>query len=150
MAHKRKQIRESVVALLKADSALTALVPVAQIYESRVETIWKTKIPAVAVYTRNETSDDFNQYDRILDRTLELAVEIVVDGTPDAANIDDQLDAIAEAIENILLNSSNLVNSNIWQDIAYSGFEATFLGEGSKQVGAGRMEFEIKYLTEFN
>lgn len=150
MAHKRKQIREAIVALLKADAPLTALVGASQIYESRVETIWKTSLPAIAVYTRNETSEDFSQYDRILDRTLELAIEIVVDGTSDAANIDDQLDDISEAIENILLNSANLVNSDKWQDIAYTGFEATFLGEGAKQVGAGRMEFEIKYTTEFN
>ena len=147
MSLKRKSIREAVVSLLQADATLTALVPSAQIYESRVETIWNTKLPAIAVYTKNESVEGFSQYDRIVNRTLELAIEIVVDGT---ANLDDDLDEISDAIENILLDSANLVQSNKWQRIGMLGFETTFAQEGSKQIGAGRMEFEIEYQTLFN
>lgn len=147
MGLKRKQIREAVVSLLQADSTLTALVPSSRIYESRVETIWNSKLPAVAVYTKNETSEDFSQFSRIVNRSVELAIEIIVDGTQD---IDDDLDEISDAIEQILLDSATLVNSELWQDIQMKGFETTFASEGSKQIGAGRMEFEIQYQSLFN
>jgi hypothetical protein len=147
MGLKRKLVREAVVNLLKADSTLIALVPAAQIFESRVETVWRSELPVIAVYTKNESADDFNQYDRVMNRTLELAVEIVVEGTQD---LDDDLDEIADAVENVLLHSQNLVNSGLWQSISMNGFQTAYSGESGKAVGAGRMEFEIEYQTIFD
>lgn len=142
MAHKRKLIREEIVALLKSG---LSLVSSGNVYESRVEPIFESsRIPAVAVYTREETAQSFDSPGRIYHRTLSLAVEILVQGNSDS---DDSIDAISEEIEAVLNASENFRSEN-YHAIEYTGTEVAFIAEGRVPKAAARLNYNIEYETE--
>lgn len=142
MAHKRKLIREQIVALLKSG---VSLVSNDNVYESRVEPIFESsRIPAIAVYTREETATPFDSPGRIYHRTLSLAVEVLVQGNSDS---DDSIDAICEEIEAVLNSSENFQSGNYYS-IEYTGTDVAFIAEGRVPKAAARLNYNIEYETE--
>lgn len=142
MAHKRKLIREEIVAALK--NGLT-LVASGSIYESRVEPIFDhSTLPAIAVYTREETAQSLNDHHKLYSRQLSLAVEILVRANE---NTDDDIDAISEEIEAVL-NSVQYERSNNYQAIEYTGTDVAFIAEGRVPKAAARLTYQIEYETQ--
>lgn len=93
MAHQRQIIREAVKAQLLGKTAAGA-----RVYETRLLPFRQLELPAIAVYTLEESVDPASKSTapRELTRTLQLAIEAVVKA---ATNVDDALDAIALEIE---------------------------------------------------
>jgi hypothetical protein len=101
-------------------------------------------LPAIAVYTKSESSEAFNDHHRIYQRDLEIAVEILVQGNNDT---DDAIDDICEEIE-AALNSTRHERSSNYQSIELTQTEVAFLAEGSRPKAAARLTFLIKYETQ--
>jgi hypothetical protein len=142
MAHPRKLIREEIVSILKSEVPSVADT---SIFESRIEPIFDRAIlPAIAVYTKSESSEAFNDHHRIYQRDLEIAVEILVQGNNDT---DDAIDDICEEIE-AALNSTRHERSSNYQSIELTQTEVAFLAEGSRPKAAARLTFLIKYETQ--
>ena len=142
MAHKRKLIREEICTILRNE---LTLVSSSNVYESRVEPIFESsKIPAIAVYTRSETAESFDSPGTIYHRTLNLAVEVLVQGNSDS---DDSIDAICEEIEEALNKTENLLSEN-YHAIEYIGTDVAFIGEGRVPKAAARLNYNIEYRTE--
>lgn len=139
--HKRKLIREEIVNALKNG---VSLVDSTSIFESRMEPIFESeKIPAIAVYTREETADSFNDVEKIYHRKLSLAVEVLVRGNTGS---DDAIDAICEEIETVLHSVQQERSSN-YQTIEYTGTEIAFIAEGRAPKAAARLTYTIDYET---
>lgn len=142
MSHKRKLIRQEIVAALKNE---LTLVEDLNIFESRVEPIFeRSKLPAIAVYTRAETSERFAQGSHIYNRSLSLAVEILVQGNADS---DDKIDDICKEIEGAL-NSSKYERSENYESIELTATDIAFVSEGRLPKAAARLNYEIEYQSD--
>jgi hypothetical protein len=142
MFHKRKLIREEIVSILINN---VTLVNSNNIFETRIEPIYESgKIPAIAVYTNEESAERFSSGAIIYDRTLTLAIEILVQANN---NIDDSIDAICKEIE-AALNSSQYESSNNYQSIEYQGLDVAYIKDGRLPKAAARLNYSIKYETE--
>lgn len=140
--HKRKLIREEIVSILINN---VTLVNSSNIFETRIEPIYETtKIPAIAVYTNEESAERFASGSTIYVRTLNLSIEIIVQGNSD---IDDSIDAICEEIE-AALNSSQYESSYNYQSIEYQGLDIAFLKDGRFPKATARLNYSLVYETE--
>ena len=85
--HIRQQIRE------RAGTVLTGLTTTgSNVFETRIYPLSNTNLPALAIYTKNETSEPIViSTNRLMSRELELIVEVYVKQT---SNFDDQVDKI--------------------------------------------------------
>ena len=85
--HIRQQIRE------RAGTVITGLTTTGNnVFETRIYPLSNTNLPALAIYTKNETSEPIViSTNRLMSRELELIVEVYVKQT---SNFDDQVDKI--------------------------------------------------------
>lgn len=90
--HIRQQIRE------RAGTVLTGLTTTgSNVFETRIYPLSNTNLPALAIYTKNETSEPIViSTNRLMSRELELIVEVYVKQT---SNFDDQVDKICKEVE---------------------------------------------------
>lgn len=139
MGLKRKRIREEITQRLRDE--VTLVNPIS-IYESRVEPIFDlTSLPAIAVYTREESNEDFNDHHKVQQRELSLAIEVLVRGNE---NSDDALDEICDEVEKSLSKRESERSSN-YQRIELQSTEIGFLAEGRVPKAAARLTYLVQY-----
>lgn len=138
MAHVRKQIRDAI------KTALTGLATTgANCYQSRVFPFESTKLPALLIYTKSETTDfDTISLPRDIMRVLEINVEAYVQGT---ANYDNTLDQIAVEVEEAI--AADVTLGGLTKDLQTVAFEADFSGDGEQTVAIGRFTISATYRT---
>ena len=138
MAHVRKQIRDAI------KTALTGLSTTgANCYQSRVFPFESTKLPALLIYTKSETTDfDTISLPRDVMRVLEINVEAYVQGT---ANYDNTLDQIAVEVEEAI--AADVTLGGLTKDLQTVAFEADFTGDGEQTVAIGRFTISATYRT---
>ncbi len=138
MAHVRKQIRDAI------KTALTGLATTgANCYQSRVFPFESTKLPALLIYTKSETTDfDTISLPRDVMRVLEINVEAYVQGT---ANYDNTLDQIAVEVEEAI--AADVTLGGLTKDLQTVAFEADFSGDGEQTVAIGRFTISATYRT---
>lgn len=138
MAHVRKQIRDAI------KTALTGLSTTgANCYQSRVFPFESTKLPALLIYTKSETTDfDTISLPRDVMRVLEINVEAYVQGT---ANYDNTLDQIAVEVEEAI--AADVTLGGLTKDLQTVAFEADFSGDGEQTVAIGRFTISATYRT---
>jgi len=141
MAHVRKQIRDAI------KTALTGLATTgANCYQSRVFPFESTKLPALLIYTKSETTDfDTISLPRDVMRVLEINVEAYVQGT---ANYDNTLDQIAVEVEEAI--AADVTLNNLAKDAQVVAFEADYSGDGEQPVAVGRFTLSVQYRTKEN
>jgi hypothetical protein len=139
MAHQRQVIREAVrTALLGATAAGS------RVYETRVVPNRLTELPALAVYTLQDTVDqeESNTSPRELRRELDLVIEgWVAAGT----NADDAMDALALEVETAMHADPYLGGA-----VADSMLDSTsleVLDEGDRFTGWFVMTYSVTYFT---
>lgn len=139
MAHPRQLIRKQAVAVL-----LGATNAGASVFASRVRPFisnsWQSDLPAICVFTMDETSEIFNQAPREYLRRVELVVEIHADGN-DA--LDDTLDTLARQVERVLLMDDTL--GDTVNDLQYVRSRMVLLDQSEQLTGACRLIFEAEY-----
>lgn len=141
MIHARSQIRNAVTTLLKNNSSVGN-----NVFESRVYPLSKPKLPAVLVYTKNESVGDKSiSYPRTQNRELSLTIEVYVKSSN---NIDEEADNLALEIEQILSNNINL--SGLVKDLSLSSTEIQYSDEGEKPIGILVMNYNILYCVKEN
>ena len=107
MAHIRKTIREHVVTTITSLSTTGS-----NVYETRYFPLQTGNLPALIVYTLDETVEDYTlgRNTRTQQRSLNLIIEAHCRGT---ANIDDTLDTIAEeGVPPELIEGKSLLKKN--------------------------------------
>lgn len=137
--HQRQVIRAAIVALLTGHTAAEA-----RVVPCRRNPLRQSDLPAISVYTIDETVDDESAATapRELTRRLEVVVQSWV---PVTASIDDDMDALALEIETAM-HADPFLGGAVGDSI----LKATNLRidpEGKEPVGVVTMTYEVTYRT---
>lgn len=138
MAHIRQQIRDRIIA------DVTGLATTgANVYDSKLYNILQGELPALAVYTQNETSEISTIAPNVtLDRELEVIIECYAEANE---NIENTLDTIASEVENSLGTDLSLNNLAITQFL--SSTDIDFTSEGEKPLGICKLTYNVRYMN---
>lgn len=140
MTHPRQEIRRAVVRALTGRTAASA-----RVFRSR-QTAWrKIDLPAVCVYTLEESVDPKSRQSsaRTLERVLQLAVEGVVEPGDD---VDERLDALAWEIERAMHADETF--GGLVVDSLLSNTEPGIVADGDRVMGAIRLVYTVWFDTE--
>lgn len=142
--HQRQVIREAVQAALKGASPNYNTSAGARVQETRLGPHKQAELPAVAVYTLDESVDvaASGNSPRELARNLDLAVEGWARASSD---VDDSLDALALEIERAMHADPTFGGT-----VADSMLGATEIGmklDGDRPMGCVRLVYSVRYYT---
>ena len=141
MAHVRKAIREHVVTTVTSLSTTGS-----NVYETRYFPLQTGNLPALIIYTLDETVEDYTigQNTRTQFRALNLIIEAHCRGT---ANIDDTLDTIAEEVEEAMV--TDITRGGNAKDTKLVATDVEF-ETASQKTGLMRLTYLISYSTVEN
>lgn len=142
----RKTLRQNVVSRLQASAGVTALVPTAQIYDSRTTAIPLGKLPAIVVFCSRSrrVRDESSSALPLFKVTHAIGVDCFATGETDAelaGNVDD----VADAVLAELLTSPTWVSQ--FEQIESANEEIVLEG-GDDRRGLSRITFETR-LSDF-
>jgi len=137
--HIRQQIRE------RAGTVLTGLTTTgSNVFETRIYPLSNTNLPALAIYTKNETSEPLViSTNRVMSRELELIVEVYVKQT---SNFDDQVDKICKEVE-IAISADTTLNS-LAKDCFLQSTEIEYNTEGEQPLSYAVLTFLTNYYVQ--
>lgn len=139
MAHPRELIRKQAVAALLGKTSAGQ-----SVYASRIEPFisrgWEQELPAIVVYTMDESGEIWSAAPREYQRRVELVVEIHAAGD---SSLDDTLDTVARQVEVALLADDTL--GGTVNDLRYSRTRMVLRDEGETLLGGCRISFEAEY-----
>ena len=137
--HIRQQIREYF------GTTLTGLTTTgSNVYESRVYPIENTKLPALVIYTKSETSEPLViGTDRVMSRELSVVVEGYAKAT---SNFDDTIDTISKEVEEVIAADRTL--DGLAKDTYLESTEIEFNAEGEKPLGYVSLTFLTNYYVQ--
>lgn len=138
----RKELRQDVVARLKASTAVLALVPAASVYDSREIRLPREDLPAINVRTPRTKRTTIGQGPPSYE--AKHTVDVYCHATADdeatlAALLDDQLEAVSAA----LLEDADFVAA---YEAVESADESTFIHKDADGLyGVGAVSFEVSH-----
>lgn len=138
MSSQRKAIRHAIAAVLLNNTTAGA-----SVFASRTRKVPVSALPAILVYTREETAEVFNESPRQLKRVLSVGIEITT-RADDA--LDDALDDIADEVERIM--SENQTLGDTASDVLLARTEITLTGDGDNQYGSAVLAYDVTYYTD--
>jgi len=141
MSHPRVAIRRELLDQLKTAMANSVI---KSWNKNRFRHYWAAEeLPAVSIYTLNETSTVFSEAPRQLKRVVDLAVEVILQAND---TLDDQIDNLAEEIENAI-HLDETINGTV-SDCFMTSSEYIERSEGELQTGALVIRFDATYYTD--
>ena len=137
--HVRQQIREYF------GTTLTGLTTTgSNVYESRVYTLQDNTLPALVIFTKEETSEPIViGTDRVMSRELSVVVEAYCKAT---SNFDDTIDTISKEVEEAIAADRTL--GGLAKDTYLESTEIEFNAEGEKPLGYVSMTFLTNYYVQ--
>lgn len=136
MPQTRKSIRDAVVALLDGNTSAGN-----NVYANRETTLWESELPAILVYTADESAEPRDASGRTYIRTLDLNIQIKAEAND---TVDDDLDALATEVEDIISNDRSLSGTAI--SSVYKSTEISLDAESETEKGVATLSYEIKYV----
>ena len=136
MSTKRQTIREAVTSLLSGNTLCGT-----NVYSNRVAAYWRTELPSISIFIRNETATKRGLSGNAYIRNAELAIEVHCEATE---NLDNSLDTIAEQVESIL-ESNDSLNGTV-QGLVLQDTEIEIIGDSTTPVGVLTLVYQITYL----
>lgn len=143
--HRRKAIRDAVVAGLSAAPEILALVPRPAVESSRWIPMDPASLPRILVFLRGERVDGYlTTSPREYKVTAELAVEYVTGVKGNDGPGEDALDAVAEALETALdrLETDNL--GDLVREFEYTGTDVSVAEHGDLTTCSLVMRYQIE------
>jgi hypothetical protein len=137
MSSIRKEIREKITEILTGNTDAGT-----QVFKSRTHAVDPSELPAILVYSRDETVEIFNAAPRELKRSLTIGIEIAAKADED---LDDTLDDLSDQVEALI--SENQTLSDTASDIVLQRVELHLVEEGNQQHGACVMTYLVTYYT---
>lgn len=139
MTHARTQIRAAVTTLLRDNTSAGS-----NVYEARVYPLSDPKLPALLIYTKQETvGEQSMSRPRTQQRELMLSVEIYVKAR---GNVDAATDDLALTIEQLIAADPTL--SGLVKDTALDTTDTQFSDDGEKPVAVAILTFSILYMVK--
>ncbi len=141
MSHARTQIRNAVTALLTGNTSAGNTV-----YESRIYPLNSPKLPALLVYTKEETLlEQSMSKPRTMQRQIQLVIEIYAKGS---SNVDETIDGLAAEIEQLLGGDPTIGGKA--KDSMLVTTEIQFSDEGEKPLAIGILNYAVHYAVKEN
>ena len=143
--HRRKAIRDAVVAGLTTAPEILALSPAPAVEANRLIPIDPAAMPRVLVYLRGETVDGYlTSSPREYRVRAELVIEYVSNLLVPAGSGEDALDLVAEALEVAIdrLETSNL--GDLVREFEYRGTDIEVNGQGERPTISLVMRYGIE------
>jgi len=137
--HIRQQIRE------RAGTVLTGLTTTgSNVFETRIYPLENTNLPALVIYTKNETSEPLViSTNRVMSRELELIVEVYVKQT---SNFDDEVDKICKEVE-VAISADTTLNG-LAKDCFLQSTEIEYNTEGEQPLSFAVLTFLTNYYVQ--
>jgi hypothetical protein len=139
--HVRQQIRE------KIGATLTGLTTTgSNVFESRVYPLENANLPALIIYTKEESSEPIViGTQRVMSRELAVVVEGYAKAT---SNFDDTIDTISKEVEAAIAADRTL--DGLAKDTYLESTEIEFNSEGEKPLGYVSLTFLTNYYVKEN
>jgi hypothetical protein len=139
MTHARTQIRQAVLALLTGSTTAGS-----NVFEARVYPIDEPKLPALLVYTKQETvGEQSMSRPRTQHRELVVTVEAYVKSR---GNIDQDTDTLALEVEKLIAADPTL--AGLVKDTALDTTETQFSDDGEKPIAVAVLTFSVLYTVK--
>lgn len=139
MKHARTQIRNAVTTLLKGNTTAGN-----NVYEARVYPLDDPKLPALLVYTKQETvGEQSMSRPRTQQRELMVSVEAYVKAS---GNVDEYTDNLAMEVEQLIAADPTL--GGLVKDIALDTTETQFHGDGEKPIAVAILTLSVLYMVK--
>jgi hypothetical protein len=139
LKHARTQIRNAVTTLLKGNTTADN-----NVYEARVYPINDPKLPALLIYTKQETvGEQSMSRPRTQQRELFLTVEAYVKAR---GNVDEDTDNLTMEIEQLIAADPTL--GGLVKDTALDTTETQFSDDGEKPVAVAILTFSVLYTVK--
>lgn len=138
MAHVRQQIRDRVATLVTG-------LPVtgANVYKMRRYALDDAKLPAICVYSNDESSTLITVGTRTLRRVINIVVDIVIKGA--STVVSDTLDGICVSAEEAI--AADFTLNGLAKSCILSGTEININVEGENSVASARLVYVVEYVT---
>lgn len=138
MSHVRTQIRDR-LATLVTGLPLTG----ANVYKMRRYALDDAKLPAICVYTTDESSSLITVGARTLRRVINVMVEIYAKGS--SATISDTIDGICVSAEEAIAADFGL--NGLAKSCILTSTETDVNVEGESGIGTARLVYAVEYVT---
>lgn len=138
MTHKRKDIRDAVVAILNGASIVGA----GKVFSNRSTPVAVEDLPFINVMVIGESSEPQDFGTEKLMRDLTLVVQ-VAQKDEDNESLDDELDSLAEDVEDALKADTSLQGKAT--DSYLSATELIVDGDGEVTIGVVSMTYRVRY-----
>lgn len=141
MSHVRQQIRDRIA------TDLTGLTGIgSNVYKMRRYALDDAKLPALAIYTMDETSSLITIGSRTLRRVLSVGVEVYAKGA--STSVYDTMDGYCVSIEEALANDFTL--NGLAKSLTLTNSSIDVNIDGEKAVCTARLVFAVEYITSIN
>ena len=139
MIHARTQIRGAVATLLKNNTQAGA-----NVFEARAYALDDPKLPALLVYTKQETVGQTSMsYPRTQHRELQVSIEAYVKAR---GKVDDDTDTLALEIEQLIAADTSL--GGLVRDVVLDTTETLISDEGEKPIAVAVMNYAVLYTVK--
>lgn len=139
MTHARTQIRQAVATLLKNNTSASA-----NVFEARAYALDDPKLPALLVYTKQETVGQTSMsYLRSQQRELQVSIEAYVKAR---GKVDDDTDTLALEIEQLIAADPTL--GGLVKDVVLDTTETLISDEGEKPIAVAVLNYAVLYTVK--
>lgn len=138
MAHVRQQIRDRVATLVTGLPTTGA-----SVYKMRRYALDDAKLPAICVYTTDESSSLITIGSRTLRRVINVVVDIIIKGSSTA--VSDSLDTICVSAEEAM--AADFTLNGLAKSSVLTSSEIDVNVEGEKSIASARLVYAVEYVT---
>jgi len=141
MSHKRKEIRDAVVTILKNANTEAEN----NVFGDRLKSLKSTEYPSIVVFCRSEISEVDSDGPRTYMRRVQCIIEGCIRTSLESdGSADDDLEDLAAEIETALYNIRQLGVADVL-DSKLRSTEIEFATNGDKPIGVVQLTYEILY-----
>jgi hypothetical protein len=137
MSHVRQQIRDRLVTILTGLPTTGT-----SVYAMRKYALDDSKLPALLIYTMDESSTLITIGNRTMLRDLNVAVEVLVKSSDNVQNI---VDNICRDVEEAV--AADFTLNGLAKSCILTGTEVNIVVDGERPLSSARLSFMTKYIT---
>lgn len=138
MTHVRQQIRNRMATLVTGLPTTGS-----NVYKMRQYALDDAKLPALCVYTMDESSNLITVGTRTLRRIINVAVQAFAKGS--STTVSDTIDTMCVEVEEAIAADFNL--NGLAKSCILNSTEIDINVEGEKSIGSAAMVFSVEYIT---
>lgn len=138
MSHVRQQIRDRVATLVTGLPTTGS-----NVYKMRRYALDDAKLPAICVYTTDESSSLITIGSRSLRRVINVVIDIIIKGS--STTVSDSIDTICVSAEEAM--AADFTLNGLAKSSVLTSSEIDVNVEGEKSIASARLVYAVEYVT---